>query len=252
MTLPPLMPLARLVKPMASPRAQEPAAASAPRTRNPVIIKPGRPISQRMTTHCVGYSLTHILRATPAPTYGDLGEAFADRLWDWAVGHDADRRNDNDPEAGTDVWTACRWLARKGYIARPPALDLLWERELYARVALVGPAVIGGPWLRSMDAPDEATGEVTVDPASALRGGHAWPALWYRPEERVLLRGRKVLLPARYYGQQSWLGYAPFDVLPEGPQIFWIREDGMKRLMNLGANATPVTKIRPRVARDSR
>ncbi len=251
---PPLVPEGRVVtqKPelmRASAMLTEPLTAT-PKSKNPVVPTPGLSLEQEGGTCTVAAARNWAQCDIQGPKYS-ISQAprdWVNPIYFWATTHDGFPDNDNDINGGSDSETVGRRLRQLGYTVNNP-FPLIWTGEILKYLQNVGPGVMGSRWYASMDKPNPATGEVTVNTASAMRGGHAYLCFKWRPAETVKLKnGKRLKLPERVYFQQSWLGYAPFDVLPEGPQIFWVSMQSFKRIVNAGLGSLwRATKAKPKV-----
>lgn len=251
--LPSVVPVDRVVVPKpaimrASAMLTEPLTAT-PTSKAPVVAVPGIPIGQEGGTCTVAAARGFLQCNVPGPRYviSQAPRDWVNPVYLWATTHDGFADNDNDINGGTDSETVGKRLRQLGYTATNP-FPLIWTGEILRYLQDVGPGVMGSRWYNSMDRPNPATGEVNVDPSSGIRGGHAYLCFKWRPAEKVRVRGKMVQLPERVYFQQSWLGFAPFDILPESPQIFWMSIQSFKRIVNAGLGCLwRAPKAKPKV-----
>lgn len=137
--------------------------------------RPGAQLSQGSSGRCVGYAGAGELGATPVRW--PCTNILANSLYELACKRDAWSENDNgDINFGTSVLALMLALKELEFI---PAFHWCGAgsgralEDFCLSLGRFGPIVVGTDWYASMDTPG-LDGHIRVDPASGLRGGHAY------------------------------------------------------------------------------
>ena len=228
--LPPVSPLVKFVRkttPLS--RAREFIAGLAPKKIVPTLAGPPKlrnSLGQGRLGACVGFAFTHFLN-TNVVTWYSYGYDYAVDLWEWAKDHDGIAGNEDDPSGGTYVWVAQRKLRKEGIISTSPFI--VNEKDLREHLLTIGPAVLSIPWYSGFDVPTQGNGSRgLIKLSGSVRGGHAILVYWFNQKTN------------RYWLQQSWTGYAPFD---KYNQIVEMSASDMRKLLNRGGFALGPTKL---------
>ncbi len=244
-TLPPLAPAGAMIRQTtALSRAISLLGDPAPigRIKRQVSMPRLRPaLSQNPYPACVGFSLTHLLNASQQGPWYNLPRSFAIDLWRFARDHDIFKENDGDENAGTLVYPGELRLRALKYFSKVEQYDIWTEREARKKILTFGAGVLSTDWREGDNWPDQNGGIHFTGP---VVGGHAILVYDFRYAETVTISGRKVRLPDRYYVQQSWSGFAPYDVWG---QCVWMSAADMRRRLNQGGYIVFPTKSKARV-----
>jgi hypothetical protein len=176
------------------------------------IWTPGPTLDQGQTPHCVAYSGTHYLNATPIADH--YGASDAERIY-------ADCKIiDGEPGAqdGTTTDALSQVLQKWGRIKTAAFTQDV--ATVFRFVDYQGTVVCGTPWLESMFSTD-SNGAVIVDRHSPVAGGHAWHLV------RHLDNGYSI-------AQNSWgesfgiryMGYGGFFLIADADLEWLLAQDG--------------------------